>query len=63
MAELARPFNGAVYTDTDILHALATDCPHSNNHACPTCDHDGYYARKHDSVCPWFEGEDHDEHA
>lgn len=61
MAEPYISYDGTVYTDTDILHPNARACPHSNNHACPTCDHDSYYARKHRAVCPWYETEtDHD---
>lgn len=24
-------------------HPKSRDCPHENEHACPTCDFDGYY--------------------
>lgn len=35
-------------------HTSPNDCPHSNEHACPTCDHDNYYANTYPD-CPWKE--------
>jgi len=36
-------------------HKQSNDCPHYNEHACPTCDFDGYYAEKYPDECPWAE--------
>ncbi len=33
-------------------HVDPRTCSHSNDHVCPTCDHDGYYAKTY-SGCPW----------
>lgn len=33
-------------------HVKADDCPHSNEHVCPTCDFDRYYAKTYPE-CPW----------
>lgn len=35
-------------------HTDPRTCPHANEHACPTCDHDGYYANTYPD-CPWKE--------
>jgi hypothetical protein len=33
-------------------HKESRDCPHINEHACPFCDFDGYYANTYPD-CPW----------
>ncbi len=32
-------------------HTNPRTCPHANEHACPTCDHDNYYATTYPD-CP-----------
>lgn len=43
----------AVRVGGDVMHPDPNDCPHENEHACPTCDFDGYYENKHRAKCPW----------
>jgi hypothetical protein len=33
-------------------HENVRDCRHYNEHVCPTCDFDGYYAANYPD-CPW----------
>lgn len=49
-----------VYVDGMVLHVVNNDCPHFNNHACPTCDFDRYYANKYRKQCPWWVADDGD---
>ena len=37
-----------------IWHTNPRSCPHENDHVCPTCDFDGYYARTYPG-CPWLD--------
>ena len=35
-----------------LWHTDPNTCPHFNDHVCPTCDFDGYYAATYID-CPW----------
>lgn len=47
-----------IWTSGDKLWTEPRQCPHDNSNACATCDHDGYYVRKHGQICPWFSKDD-----
>lgn len=37
---------------TPVWHINPRDCSHANDHVCPTCDFDRYYANTYPD-CPW----------
>lgn len=37
-----------------IWHTNPRSCLHENDHVCPTCDFDGYYANAYPG-CPWID--------
>lgn len=39
-------------------HKTAETCPHYNENACPTCDFDGFYAKRYPDECPWADRQD-----
>lgn len=40
-----------------LWHTNPHECLHKNDHVCPTCDFDGYYARAYPG-CPWIDKAD-----
>ena len=37
-----------------IWHMNPRECPHENDHVCPTCDFDGYYTHTYPD-CPFLD--------